>query len=125
MRNFLNEGGSNTIEGNLLRIDRLRFAYRISAAIFYAQGAGLAHKIVMPDSTLVFEESLEGSSSGRATWMPFLTSWTLARNDETCLIDEVMNIGKKTSTVILEGRVCMWRRGIMLATTSIALGCAY
>ena len=79
LRTFL-----DTNTGRLSRTSRHRFAFQVSAAISNAQGVGLIHKNIRPDSILVFKEmgAQEGSSSRLMTWMPFLTNWTLARTEQ-------------------------------------------
>lgn len=83
LRRFL-ERGSDNGSRRISKSEQLRFAYQISTAIFNTQEVGLIHKNVRPDSILVFGESssMEGSSSGRLTWTPFLTNWTLARTED-------------------------------------------
>ncbi|KAL8733970.1 MAG: hypothetical protein Q9166_001731 [cf. Caloplaca sp. 2 TL-2023] len=83
LRDFLDDCGINTENENFATTDKLKFAHRISTAVFNAQEAGVVHKHIRPDSILVFDdEHGDVSFNHRTKWIPFLTNWTLARSKE-------------------------------------------
>ena len=85
LRSFLDgHGGHDTDDERISKTDRLNFAHQISAAISNAQGAGLIHKNIRPDSILVFKEegAQEDLSRRGKAWIPYLTNWTLARTEQ-------------------------------------------